>query len=206
MDMGLIKLIDKAIKAVPSIRYALGIAGIVAVIAIISSLKIDYRIAIFGTIIMLILMVILVIFTIITTLPKTYFKIPALIFIWFSLFIVIGVSILLIMSVFIQWPLELKSVIMPKAESSEIKVPQPPIERDALRVERSETGSAENDNSTVDKKITSNQNNFDKKPEIEDIYYTVTLIVPSSMTGADVKVDGKRPNTLSSTIPTEIMI
>ena len=48
--------LDRAVKAVPAIRYALGIGGVIAVIAIVFSFGINAKVAIFGTIIMLVLM------------------------------------------------------------------------------------------------------------------------------------------------------
>jgi hypothetical protein len=56
----LLSVLRQAVKAVPAVRYALGIAGIFAVIAIVQGFRIDLRIAVFGAIIMLVLMTLLI--------------------------------------------------------------------------------------------------------------------------------------------------
>lgn len=96
----------EAAKAVPAIRYALGIGGIVSVIAIIFSFRLSPAAMVFGVIIMLTLMMMLVIFARATTLgPRIY--LPALIFTWFTLSLFMVVSTALFTSVFFRWPLDL---------------------------------------------------------------------------------------------------
>jgi hypothetical protein len=60
--MNPLDILKDAIKAVPAVRYALGIAGIAAVIAIVAGFQIDYRVAVLGVIIILVLMFGLVVF------------------------------------------------------------------------------------------------------------------------------------------------
>jgi hypothetical protein len=60
--MNPLTILKDAIRAVPAVRYALGVAGIAAVIAIIAGFQIDYKVAVLGVIIILFLMFILVIF------------------------------------------------------------------------------------------------------------------------------------------------
>lgn len=55
-----------ALKAVPALKYALGVMGIVSAVAIIKGFGIDFRGAVFGNIIMVILMAVLVIFAALT--------------------------------------------------------------------------------------------------------------------------------------------
>jgi len=60
--LNLTEILDKAIKKVPVVRFALGVAGIVAAVAIIAGYRIDWRVTIFGTVVMVIFMAILFIF------------------------------------------------------------------------------------------------------------------------------------------------
>ncbi|MDM8542252.1 hypothetical protein QUF90_14315 [Desulfococcaceae bacterium HSG9] len=107
MNIDPIKILRDSIKLVPSLKYALGIAGIVSVLSIISALKVDYKIALFGTIIMLVLMVLLVIFAKLSTLENEIKK-PAVVFLWFSIIIIMIISSLLISSVFFKTPVNLR--------------------------------------------------------------------------------------------------
>lgn len=56
-------ILDKAIKAVPAIRYALGVAGVAATVAIILGFVKDIKIAFFGITTTIALMVVLVVFS-----------------------------------------------------------------------------------------------------------------------------------------------
>jgi hypothetical protein len=98
-----------AIKAVPAVRFALGIAGIVAAVAIIKALRLDFRIAVFGVIIMLVLMTVLLIFAKLSATAGSMLKIPMLLFAWFSLLITISTATLLFTSVFWRWPVDLRA-------------------------------------------------------------------------------------------------
>jgi len=54
--------LKEAIKAVPAVKYALGVGGIAAVVAIIAGFHLDYRVAVFGTVIVFALMFVLLVF------------------------------------------------------------------------------------------------------------------------------------------------
>lgn len=98
-------ILDKAIKAVPAVKYALGIGGIIAVISIIrSGFKIDLRVAAVGTIVMLILMVVLVVVASLVGQKSSAFRIPALVFTWFCLVLFMATSCTLFGSVFLGHP------------------------------------------------------------------------------------------------------
>jgi hypothetical protein len=96
----------EAIKAVPQIKWALGVGGIVAVIAIIQGFHLDWRVAVLGTIVMMVLMVMLVIFARVAD-PTSNLRLPGLVLTWFSVFIVIGSACLLFTCVFFSWPRDL---------------------------------------------------------------------------------------------------
>jgi len=78
-------LLSRAIKAVPAVRYALGVGGIIAVIAIVSSFHIAFAVAVFGTVVMLVLMTVLVTFASLAGQKSSTFRAPALVLTWFSL-------------------------------------------------------------------------------------------------------------------------
>ena len=97
----------EAVKAVPAVRYALGVGGIFAAIAIVYSLKLEPRVAFVGTLVMFVLMGVLVIFARVTSLASPRMLWPALVFTWFTLFVFVAVSFSLFTSVFLKWPLDL---------------------------------------------------------------------------------------------------
>jgi hypothetical protein len=72
------QFLREAVKAVPAVKYALGIGGIVATIAIVYSFKIDPRVAFFGTLVMLVLMGALVVFARMASLASAAMHLPAL--------------------------------------------------------------------------------------------------------------------------------
>jgi hypothetical protein len=103
-----LNILREGIKAVPAVKYALGIAGIVAAIAIIKGFNLDFRIAVFGIVIMFALMTVLVIFAKLTTTAGSLFRVPVLIFMWFSLLMTIATATFLVTSVFLRWPVNLQ--------------------------------------------------------------------------------------------------
>ncbi|HKU74729.1 MAG TPA: hypothetical protein VJR02_12530 [Pyrinomonadaceae bacterium] len=108
------RVLKEAIKQVPALKYALGVAGIAAAAAIVKSLVSDLRVAVFGIILMVVLMTVLVVFAKLTAIASKDFKLPALVLLWFSLLLVIAVSSLLFTSTFFNWPMKLKdSVVNP---------------------------------------------------------------------------------------------
>ncbi len=108
-----LNILQQAIKAVPAVKYALGIAGIVSVIAIVKEFNLDFRIAILGTIIMFFLMIILVIFAKLATSTGSIFKWPILILTWFTLVITLASATLLFTSVFWRRPVDLQNWLQP---------------------------------------------------------------------------------------------
>lgn len=104
-----IEFLREAIRAVPAVKYALGIGGVVAAIAVVFSFKIDPRVAVVGTVVMLVLMGVLVVFARMSSLPGTRLAAPALVFTWFVLVLFMATSGSLFSSVFFQKPLDLSS-------------------------------------------------------------------------------------------------
>lgn len=105
-------MLKQAIKSVPAVKYALGIGGVIAIIAIIQGFKIDFRIAVFGGIIMFLLMTLLLIFANLAVEQKGVFHLPALVFMWFSLILVMATALALFFSVFYGKPIDLRRLIV----------------------------------------------------------------------------------------------
>jgi hypothetical protein len=111
-----IQVLGAAIKKVPAVKYAFGLAGIAAAIAIIKGLLVDWRVAVFGTIVMLILMAVLLVFAKLATMLGKWFIGPAITLMWFSLLLFIFTGSFLFTSVFFDWPLQLKVVVQPNVD------------------------------------------------------------------------------------------
>ena len=90
MELSPFRILKEAIKAVPAVKYALGVAGVASVIAIVAGFKVDYRIAVFGTIIMIALMLLLLIFSNAAS-PKNKrsLRLPSLALTWSFLLLII---------------------------------------------------------------------------------------------------------------------
>src|SRR5579864_6793394 len=97
-----------AIRAVPAVKYALCIAGIVSVVAIVKSFGIDSRLGALSAIVMLVLMAVLVVFARLAKTPADQFVMPVLVLVWFSLLITICTAAGLFGSVFFRWPADLQ--------------------------------------------------------------------------------------------------
>jgi len=97
-----ISFLREAIRAVPAVKWALGVGGIMAVIAVIYSFQIDARVAVIGTIIMLVFMTVLVVFARVSALANSAIALPALVFTWFTLLVFMAVTLSLFTSVFFQ--------------------------------------------------------------------------------------------------------
>jgi hypothetical protein len=107
MNINPLVIIKDAIKAVPSIKYALGILGMAAAISVVGLLRLNYKLAFFGILLMFPLMVILLVFAKLTGFEDSAFKRPAFVLLWFSVIAIISISFCLFFSVFFQRPLDL---------------------------------------------------------------------------------------------------
>jgi len=111
---GLTVLAD-ASKKVPSLKYALGVAGVVSILAIIATLRVDLRLAGLGFCVLIVFMVAVLVFSKLASLPGQTFRLPALLLMWFSVLITIVVPTLIATSVFRDWPLKLKHFAEPES-------------------------------------------------------------------------------------------
>ena len=120
MNLQPLTIIKQAIRAVPAVKYALGVAGIVAAIAICGAFAIlsrmSLQVVMFGVVIMLVFMATLVVFAKMTTTARQHFIIPALVLTWASLCLTIITAFSLFLSVFFRWPVDLQSWISPSGQ------------------------------------------------------------------------------------------
>lgn len=103
----LLKIIKESIKEIPSLKYAFGVLALVSIVAIVASLQLDYRIAIFGVLFVLLMSTVVLIFSKLSRLDGGHFRTPAIFFLWFSLAVSIVLPTLLISSIFFKYPLDL---------------------------------------------------------------------------------------------------
>ncbi len=98
------RVLQAAIKAVPAVKYALGVLGIISAIAIVRAFGIDARLAVFGTIVMLVLMVTLLVFAALTKVKSKQIRVAAIIMMWSFLALTIFTATLLFTSAFFRYP------------------------------------------------------------------------------------------------------
>jgi len=99
--------LKEAIAAVPAVKYALGVGGVVSLIAIIGSFGINYRVAVIGFPIIIVMMVLLLVFAKLAGAKPQYFLGPLIALAWFSMFATIATVSLIFSGVFFKWPLDL---------------------------------------------------------------------------------------------------
>jgi TPR repeat protein len=103
-----IEVLKEAIRAVPAVRYALGVGGMIATVALVQVFEVDPVLAAVGTLVLFFFMAVLVIFARMASLGKNKMALPALFFTWLVLVFFSIVSASLFSSVFFKWPLELR--------------------------------------------------------------------------------------------------
>jgi len=116
-------ILVEAMKAVPVMRFALAVLGLVAVIAIVSAWRLDFKVAIFGSLVILGLMVILAFFARVTMHQRAkedrdFLYYASVFFVCvFGLLITFTAVFLLTASAF-RWPPAFHQLLFPDAESS----------------------------------------------------------------------------------------
>lgn len=113
--VGPFEVLKRALAQVPAVKYALGVAGVGAAVAIIQTFFTDWTIAVFGIVIMLLLMAVLFVFAKLTTVASKDLRLAMLTLMWSSLILTISAAALLTSSVFFGWPINLRQVITPQS-------------------------------------------------------------------------------------------
>ena len=119
----LLRILRESIKAVPAMKYALAVAGLLAVVAMVGAFKISPAMAVFGAVITLVLMVAMVIFARLTKTAPRHFFLPVTIMMWAFLVITVATAFLLFTSAFFQWPRGLRELIGPPVVAAPLVAP-----------------------------------------------------------------------------------
>jgi hypothetical protein len=82
--MNPLQILREAVKAVPAVKYALAVAGVLSVVSIAIQLLTDWRVALIGTLCTIILMVIMVVFARLSSAAAVSFRWPIFVLMWFS--------------------------------------------------------------------------------------------------------------------------
>jgi hypothetical protein len=120
-----ISVLNEAVKAVPAVRYALGVGGIVAVIALIYTFPINPRVAFVGVVAMFVFMGVLVVFAAASTLRDGAIVWPALVFTWFVLIMFMATAASLFSCVFFGKPLDLQDWLTGRPTVAAVAPAQP---------------------------------------------------------------------------------
>jgi hypothetical protein len=117
-------ILKQAIRAVPAVKWALGVAGIIAVIAIVKGgLKISPLVAVFGTVVMVLLMVLLVVFAKLSVGSAGDFRLPILVLTWASIALTVFAACFLFTSVFFDWPINFHNSAVASGKPLEDSLP-----------------------------------------------------------------------------------
>jgi len=107
------RVLTSAVKAVPAVRYALGVAGIMAALALGKAFFASTSEALIGAAFMLVLMFLLVVFAAAARTDSSAQRALALTATWALLILFVGSAALLVSSTFFAWPLPLSDLVKP---------------------------------------------------------------------------------------------
>jgi hypothetical protein len=119
-------VLKEALKKVPSLKYAIGTAVILWILALAVFWKLPLPVAIFGSIGIFVLMVLLVLFAKVAALPARKFSIPAVAIVWSFVPVPPLVVMTLYSCVFFGWPRDLGHWLGDKAPVAQ-EAPEPTI-------------------------------------------------------------------------------
>lgn len=124
-----LETLKAAIRAVPPVKYALGVAGVISVIAIVRSFGIDFKNAAVGAVVVFALMTLLVVFASISKTPQDDMRLPAMVFTWFVLVMVMAVSVAMFYLVFWKHSIDLSAIFGHSDKPvDQSPAPQKPVE------------------------------------------------------------------------------
>ena len=104
MATQLLNILKEALRRVPAMKYALAVAGILAVVALVGAFRISPLVAVFGAVIILVLMVAMVIFARLTKVAPRHLLLPAQVMMWSFLLVTVATAFLLFSCTFFRWP------------------------------------------------------------------------------------------------------
>jgi uncharacterized membrane protein YeaQ/YmgE (transglycosylase-associated protein family) len=106
-------LLREAIRAVPAIRYFLGVVGAAAAASLVGALFFyTWRVAFVGTVILFVGAIAVVIFANLSKLERRFWHVPALILTWLTIVLFTSTAICLFTSVFFAVPLDLREWLL----------------------------------------------------------------------------------------------
>jgi hypothetical protein len=108
---GPIDIVKAGIKAVPAVKWALGVAGVGAALAIVSSFFSDATTAFVGIGVMIFFMTLLVIFAAAASLKGNAIRGPAYLLTWAMIVLFVGSATLFASSVFFDWPKPIRDLL-----------------------------------------------------------------------------------------------
>jgi hypothetical protein len=110
-----------AIKAVPAVKWALGVGGVLAAVALVYMFKLDARAAFVGLVLLFCFMGVLVVFARASALRSGAIFWPAMIFTWFVLIMFMATTVSLFTSVFFSKPLDLQDWLTGKPAAAAVQ-------------------------------------------------------------------------------------
>lgn len=116
---GPLAILREAVRAVPSLKYALGVAGIVSVVALVASFQLDFRAAVTGFVFVVAGMAIIVVFARVAQMAPRHLFVPAITVLWAMTLLFVLTAALLFASVFFAWPLKLRHWLDPATVTAE---------------------------------------------------------------------------------------
>lgn len=123
--INLLHLVKEAIRAVPAVRFALGVAGVIAAFSLVIAFVGSPKAALFAFGLMLGLMTLLLLFALVARTAGAYLHRPALFLVWSVTLLFVVSSALTVTSVFFDWPKPFEDLVTFVAESL---LPGPPLE------------------------------------------------------------------------------
>jgi hypothetical protein len=105
------QLLREATSVVPAVRYALGVAGVMAALALGSMLFKNAEAATFGVLAMFISMVLLLVFAAASALGGDTFRLPALVMTWAILILFIASAAMSLSAIFFDTPKPLTTLM-----------------------------------------------------------------------------------------------
>jgi len=130
-----ISALKEAVKAVPAMKYALAVLGLVAVVAIIAAWRVNFTVAVFGAVIILIFMVAVLVFARLTAIGAGFFLLPALILLYTFVLVTAATGVLLFTAAVFKWPPALHELIFGRPPVSPVSLSQAEWEVRPIQVE-----------------------------------------------------------------------
>ena len=127
-DLGPIAVLKTAVKAVPAVKYAVGLVGVAAAATLVKAYFSSFSEAFYASLAMLVLMILLWVFAQAVRLSSTWLKYPALTLAWAILLLFVASAAMLFASVFFDKPkpfAQIRQVLVGRAEA---QVPAEPAD------------------------------------------------------------------------------